>query len=117
MTRYLAVMRNAAVKLATLVALLFMPLGMSAAASAPSTAAHGHQAMAMKHCADEQQQPRHHDEMGFATCTMVCASALPAGELARPAEPIMAAQPELALATDRLRGVLPEIATPPPRIS
>src|SRR3954454_23872997 len=101
-------------RLMLLVAVLLMPLGMSPAGAAP---VHHEMAagMPMGHCPD--QAPSHDRKSGFAECTMACAAALPAFE-ARPADlPIVPAElPRLTL-TDRLHGLHPETATPPPRAS
>lgn len=111
--RYRALMRNAAIRLAVLVTLLFMPFGMTTAASAAPAPSHERHAMAMQHC--PHQEPRHQADVGFAACTMVCSAALPAGELASTEETKPAPRQSFALVTDRLHGILPEIATPPPR--
>jgi hypothetical protein len=101
-------------RLMLLVAVLLMPLGMSPAAAAP---VHHDMAagMPMGHCPD--QAPGDDKKSGFAECTMACAAALPAVE-APPAELaiVPAELPRLAL-TDRLHGLHPETATPPPRAS
>lgn len=108
-------MRTALSRLVLLLAALAMPLGMaSAAASAPAS---DHRAMITAkepgHCSDRPDKQQHHD--GRMTCSMACASALPAAlpvqdSAAVPHDPLVA-----PVATRSLHGILPEIATPPPK--
>jgi hypothetical protein len=102
-------------RLILLVAVLIMPLGMSAA---PANAMHHAMgtSMPMQHCPDEQS-PRHHSKMTFVECTMACSSALPAGEAAAHEPPILVCTPLLPTTAQRLIGLHPETATPPPRHS
>jgi hypothetical protein len=97
-----------------LFAVLLMPLGMSPAAAAP---AHHWMAagMPMDHCLD--QAPSHGKKAGFAECTMACAAALPAVEAPGALPLTMAVELPRLAATDRLHGLHPETATPPPRAS
>jgi hypothetical protein len=100
-------------RLFLLVAVLLMPLGMTAA---PAAAEHHHGAsMPMQHC--PEQRTKHHSKAAFAECTMACASALPAVD--RVQEPRMAyASPLVAAVTvHELQGLHPETETPPPRIA
>ena len=102
------------IKLLALLAVLLMPLGMSPAAAAP---VHHDMAagMPMGHCPD--QAPGHDKKSGFAECTMACAAALPAVQAPAAGLPIVPPElPRLAL-SDRLHGLHPETATPPPRAS
>ena len=98
-----------------LIAVLAMPLGM-----APATAAASHSRMTMDmpmgHCSDPA--PQHHDmKGGIAECTMACAGALPAADLAE-REPLLAVrEPVQPAAAQRLDGLHPDIATPPPKRS
>jgi hypothetical protein len=102
------------IKLLALLAVLLMPLGMSPAAAAPVHHDMG-AGMPMGHCPD--QAPSHDKKSGFAECTMACAAALPAVEAPAAGLPIVPAElPSLAL-SDRLYGLHPETATPPPRAS
>jgi hypothetical protein len=100
-------------RLLLLLAVLLMPLGMT-----PATAADHHMTMASAgddHCPDRQSQHRHRD--GPAMCSMACASALPAEDIAQ-ADTIIASRDVLIpVVGRRLHGVLLEIATPPPRLS
>jgi hypothetical protein len=102
------------IKLLVLLAVLLMPLGMSPGAAAPVR----HQmaaGMPMGHCPD--QAPSHDKKSGFGECTMACAAALPAVEASAAELPIAPPElPRLAL-SDRLHGLQPETATPPPRAS
>jgi len=100
-------------KLLVLVAVLIMPIGM-----APATAAPHHQptaSMPMQHCPD--QGSNHDMKGGFSECTMACAGALPAADLVR-AEPLPITNvPDASTVQQALRGLHPDIATPPPKIS
>ena len=102
-------MTRIAAKLLILIALLAMPLGMSAA---PANAPMDHETMS--HCAD--MEPADSDaQSGIGACTMVCSAALPAiGPIGAMPRTISEA-PRPALPLKRLAGVLLETATPPPR--
>jgi hypothetical protein len=103
-------MTRSASKLLLLLAVLLMPFGMAPAAAA---AQHHPMATAMGHCPD--QQSRHEMKGGIAECTMACAGALPAAELAAE-QAIPAASPRAAIPpAARLRGLNPDTATPPPK--
>jgi hypothetical protein len=101
-------------RLILLVAVLLMPLGMSSAtAAAPSH--HDMAGMMRGHCPD--QAPAQHHKAGFAECTMACASALPAQDLVRDEVPLRAPQLVIPMPAEMLRGIMMEIATPPPKFS
>jgi hypothetical protein len=101
-------------KLVVLITVLLMPFGM-----APATAAASHPQMTMDmakgHCPD---QGSHHDmKGGIAECTMACAGALPAADLANH-EPLLMVGATLQQTVARqLRGLHPDTATPPPKRS
>ena len=100
-------------RLILFVAVLLMPLGMTAAHAA------AHQSMAaempMGHCPDQQRGDDH--KAGIADCTMACAAALPAVEPVRD-DPSIEPSPQIvAVQPHGLHGLHPETATPPPRIS
>ena len=101
-------------KLLMLVAVLLMPLGM-----APASAAVAHPLMAMDmpmgHCPD--QSPRHDAKGGIAECTMACAGTLPAADLADNEPLPIARAPVPPVAVQRLQGLHPDTATPPPKRS
>ena len=102
-------------KLVVLIAVLLMPLGMQQAASA--TMVHGHGtavSMPMEHCPD---QSKHEQNGGFATCSMACASALPAQQLARDDAPTRAHQLVKPMAAQTLHGLHPEVPAPPPKLT
>ena len=105
-------MREALAKLLLMLTVLLMPFGMAAPAAAathPMPAA----AMPMQHC---PEQGRASHPMS-AECTMACAATLPAvGMSAEEHVPLVAAPAPRALA-ERLLGLHPETATPPPRFS
>ena len=113
-SRYEARVPTFLAKLALLLAVLLMPLGM-----APAAATGGHHMMAgmpAGHCPD--QGPTNHESSGIADCAMACASALPAADFASERQPLaLSAAPLLAVPAERLHGLHPETATPPPRAS
>ncbi|HUP67862.1 MAG TPA: hypothetical protein VM145_06605 [Sphingomicrobium sp.] len=97
-----------------LLAMLLMPLGMSPASAGPVP----HPApagMTMGHCPD--QAPSHDKKAGFAECAMACAAALPAAQARASEVPPIEAEPLRLVAANRLHGLNPETATPPPRES
>ena len=100
-------------KLLILVAVLLMPLGMAPAASAPVPQ---HRAgMPMNHC--PEQAPSHETKGAFAECTMACSAALPAVD-APSDEPLrIVCTPDRPEVVQRLHGLHPETATPPPKRS
>ena len=101
-------------RLLLLIAVLLMPLGMTAA---PAAAAEHHHsaAMPMQHC--PEQGTTHHSKAAFAECTMACASTLPAVDRVQQ-PPVIYAAPMIASApVQALHGLHPETATPPPRIA
>ena len=104
-------------RLLVLRAVLLMPLGMQSAAA--SAAAHGHHAMMagtpMGHCPDQSSDHQHNN--GLATCSMVCASTLPAQELARDDTLLRDHQLVAPVPAQTLHGILLEIATPPPKLA
>lgn len=101
-------------KLLVLVAVLLMPLGMPAAPA--TTAHHGTSAnMPMQYC--PEQAPSHHSKSGFAECTMACSAALPAVDSPQEQYLPAACGPVSAAASQVLRGLHPDIATPPPKAS
>lgn len=98
-------------RLLVLFAVLLMPLGME-----PASAANHHTTMTgmvMEHCPDQSSKPQHND--GVATCSMACASALPAQELVRDEAPVRCGQLVIPMAGHALHGIQPEITTPPPK--
>ncbi len=117
-SRYEARVPTFLAKLALLFAVLLMPLGMAPAA-ATSAASGGHHMMAgmpAGHCPD--QAPANHEGSGIADCAMACASALPAADFASERQPLaLSAAPLLSVPAERLHGLHPETATPPPRAS
>ncbi len=103
-------------RLLVLVAVLLMPFGMAPAASASPVNHHAMlTGMPAEHCPGPANT--HERNHGLATCSMACASALPAQEIARDELPLRNQQLATPMITQTLRGVLPEIATPPPRLA
>jgi hypothetical protein len=100
-------------QLLVLLAVLVMPLGMAPAATA--TPAQHHSAMPTGHCPGPESG--HGSKAGFAECTMACSAALPAAEAPQDGPvPInrTTAAPEVV---QRLHGLHPDTATPPPKHS
>ena len=95
-----------ALRLLALLALLLMPLGMTARAEP-------HAAMPMAHCPD--QAPAHHPRSVSLECAMACAAALPAVERAIGEQLALGPIAGIAAAQRPLHGLHPETATPPPR--
>ena len=104
-------------RLLVLLAVLLMPVGMqSAAASAPHTDHHAMMAgTPMGHCPGQSSGHQHND--GLATCSMVCASTLPAQEFARDDTLLRDHQLVSPVPAEALHGILLEIATPPPKLA
>lgn len=103
-------------KLMVLIAVLLMPLGMQPAV-AFATITHGHDmaaSMPMEHCPD---QTKHEHNDGFATCSMACASALPAQPLVRDEAPTPDHQLVRPVAANTLHGLHPEVPAPPPKLT
>jgi hypothetical protein len=102
---------RALIRLLLMFAVVLMPLGMT-----PATAAPAHHDMAsMGHCPD--QTPGHDQKAGFAECTMACAAALPAVEAPAAQGSMIGGETPRLAAANRLHGLHPETATPPPRAS
>lgn len=102
--------------LVVLIAVLLMPLGMQPAV-ASARAAHGHDmaaSMPMEHCPD-QSKDQHHG--GFATCSMACASALPAQLLIQDDALTLDHQLVKPMASQTMQGVLSEVPAPPPKLT
>jgi hypothetical protein len=100
-------------KLLVLLAVLLMPLSMSAA---PAAANHRSAAsMAMKHC--PEQAPSHHTKGGFAECTMACSAALPAADLPQEQHVLISCVPTTHAIARVLHGLHPDTSTPPPKVS
>lgn len=111
---YSATMQSVALRLLALVALLLMPIGMSAALAAANPR-HSASAMAMQDCPGSSSKS--HEKSGFVECAMACSAALPAvdQQTVQPPKTVRAvAQRALAQV---LIGLHPEAATPPPKLS
>ena len=100
-------------KLLTLIAVLAMPLGMTAA---PAAAMQHHAvSMPMQHC--PEQAPGHDSKGAFVECTMACSAALPATDWSSKQPEFGKPQLVRPAATRQLHGLHPETATPPPKLS
>lgn len=106
---YLTLMASALFRLMALVAVLLMPAGMAGAPAMaqPSSAAAGH--------CDEHQDPADAPSKPQAHC-MAC-SALPAMEAPAPAETMVPKMPRLVARIAATASIVPEIATPPPKLA
>ena len=103
-------------RLLLLVSVLLMPLGMgTAAASAPPADHHAAMAARMEHCPD--QPSKHQPSDGTASCSMACASALPAQDVARDDRIRRHRQLVAPLTGPMLTSLQPETATPPPKLA
>jgi hypothetical protein len=102
-------MAAAVLRFLALVALMLMPLGMAApaAAHAPMASAPG------EHCAD-QSQPDETPAPKAMDCVATC-TALPASNTPVPAPLAAPSPPRLIALADIFVGIVPEIATPPPK--
>lgn len=100
-------------KLLTLIAVLLMPFGMTAA----SAAAPGHHSasMPMQHC--PEQAPKQNGKAGFVECTMICSAALPATDPKRDEPHVIVCAPGETASARQLNGLHPDTATPPPKHS
>lgn len=101
-------------KLLALIAVVLMPLGMSAAPA--SAMQHSMTARSpAQHCPG--QAPKHDGKGAFGECTMGCSAALPAANLQT--EKLILIAPATALpGTQRaMQGLHPDTETPPPRLS
>ena len=100
-------------RLLVLLAVLLMPFGMQSAAASASTDQHSMMSgTPMGHCPD---QSNGHKKDSALTCSMVCASTLPAQELARDYTTLRDHQLVAPVRADTLRGIYLEIVTPPPK--
>lgn len=101
-------------RLLLLIAVLLMPVGMT-----PAAAGTMHHAAAseipMGHCPDQGEN--HRTNSGIAECTMACTAALPAIASSGAELPVIDRAPAQSPAPERLDGMDPETATPPPRLS
>jgi hypothetical protein len=105
-------MRCAFLRLIALLAVVLMPLGMSAAPAAPL---HAHPAMMpMNHCSDKDSSC--HGSGPLADCTMACSSALPAQDLPSESPPLAVFVPVFPILAQTLHGLDPDTATPPPKL-
>ena len=106
---YLALMASALIRLAALVAVLLMPIGMASAPAMaqPAPAAGGH--------CDGHQDPAEAPSKPQAHC-MAC-SALPAMDAPAPAEAMVPKMPRLLARVAATASIVPEIATPPPKLA
>lgn len=97
-----------------LIAVLLMPFGMEPACAAGNDdATMAGMTVTMEHRPDQSSKDHLND--GVATCSMACASALPAQDFVR-AEPMRRrSQLVVRLVSPVLFGLHPETVTPPPK--
>lgn len=111
---YFAIMRALILRLLTLISLVLMPFGMSAASAGP--AHHAPAAATAQHCDEQGGQPAKASPDQALDCAMAC-SMLVAAE-ARVEEPAPALRlPAAWLFIERAAGLHPDTATPPPKLS
>ena len=101
--------------LLAVVAVLLMPLGMTAAAEASSASHHEMAGMPMGHCPDQESQTD--SKPGIAACTMICSAALPAIQPTQPDCASVNALPAETREVHALLGLHPDAADPPPRLA
>lgn len=115
---YVAAMASAVIRLFTLLAFIMMPLAMSSTAfAAPQPveeAVTGHHEAMADHCGDSEDENRA-PESGKMDCAAACTAIAPAGNSISMAEMAPRAPRESSLATP-FGNLVPEIATPPPRL-
>jgi hypothetical protein len=102
-----------ACKLLVFIAVLLMPVGMTAAPAA--VAQHHSASMPMRHC--PEQSPKPSGKAGFAECTLACSAALPAADRSANDRLMIICEPIAPSTAQRLQGLHPETATPPPKRS
>ena len=114
MSVYAGAVRNLIARIVLLLAVLLMPLGMtpSAASAAHHTMAAG---MPMEHCPD--QTPRHDPKGALGQCTMACAAAVPASTASAEEPHLVTSEAAMPGLTQRLHGLHPDTATPPPKLA
>ena len=102
-------MGSALFRLLALCALLLMPAAMTGgpAVAQPATAAAGH--------CEDGHSPAEAPAKPQAHCA-ACA-ALPAFDLPEPATALVPAAPRIAVRVPAIGGIVPEIATPPPKLA
>ena len=100
-----------------LLAVLVMPLSMAFAGASASPVDHQEMMAGMPtgHCPDQSTKHMHSD--GLAACSMACASALPAQDVARDETTVRVVPLVNQMVAQTLPGVLLEIATPPPKFA
>ena len=106
-------MAAAIIRFLALVALMLMPLGMSAAPAMAQTVPAPHAMAPAGHC-DEQPEPNKAPEPQLG-CTAMC-TAIPAAEAPALAPMIKPVAPRSVSIVVPFSGFEPEIATPPPRL-
>jgi hypothetical protein len=99
-------------RLLTLLALVLMPVGMTYAPAAASPMPASHHEVTMGHCGEQTGQ----DEAPISkmACTAMC-MALPATDAPTKASVLKATAPRNIGIAKRFVGMVPEIATPPPK--
>jgi hypothetical protein len=109
---YVAGMTAALLRLLTLLALVLMPLGMTSAPAAASPMPPSHDMAAMGHC--DEQPGEDEAPVSKIDCTAMC-TALPATDGSTPTSVLKLTAPRTVAVATPFVGMVPEIATPPPR--
>lgn len=109
---YVRRMTAALLRVLTLLALVLMPLGMTGAPAAASPMPASHDMATMGHC--DEQPGQDEAPVSKMDCTAMC-TALPATEGPTPASVLKPKAPRTIAIAMPFVGMVPEIATPPPR--
>ena len=108
MIAYVSPVSRMIAKILLLLAVLLMPFGMAAPASA---AAHPPAAAPMSHCPDQPCSP----SKAVSECMLACSAALPATTGSEPRRLTITCEPVAWLASRHPPGLHPDTATPPPK--
>ena len=109
---YVRLMIAAFLRLLTLLALVLMPLGMSAAPAAAQTMPMSHNMALTGHCDEQPNQDQ--APVSKMDCTAMCI-ALPAADSPMPGSALKPVTPRSIALAAPFAGIQPEIATPPPK--
>ncbi len=103
-------------KLLVLIAVMLMPFGMAPGGASANWSQAMTAGMPMQHC--PEQGSEHDMKSGFADCAMACSAALPARDLPQAEHLLIIAGAPIALGAQReLRGLHPDTAIPPPKVT
>ena len=109
---YGAEMTAALLRLLTLLALILMPVGMAGAPAAASPLPESHDTAMASHC--DEQSGEGETPVSKMDCTAMCAAVL-ATDAPAPSSILKPKAPRTLATATPFVGVVPEIATPPPK--